>query len=191
MSTCRDAKHRVSKVLRLSINSTELLLRENSKLDIVYLLRDPHGIITSQMKTKWFPFTGKTQHSVSDNAKALCTRMAADIAAAKRLLQLYPNRVNVILYEEFGNKARIVRELYDFAGMDYNRTFIETFANTTDTSAATTASDGFHPYTYRNYLTWDTVKTIDTACSEVYSATGYPQFETENDLRNSIVDYVH
>ena len=191
ISTCRDAKHKVAKVLRLSLDSTEQLLSENSKLNIVYLLRDPRGIIASEIKTKWFPFTGKTQQSVSDNAKTLCSRMSNDIAVAKRLTKLYPNRVKLILYEDFGDQVGLANKLYEFAGMGFNKTFVENFARTTDTSAATTKSDGFHPSTYRNNLPWNTVKIIDSVCSYVYSEIGYPHFKKEYDLRNENTGTFH
>ena len=165
-------------MLRLPLDSAEVLLRENPKLKVVYLLRDPRGVITSQIKAKWFPFTGKTQQSVRNNAETLCSRMSNDIEAAKRLTKMYPNRVKRILYEDFGDKVGLAKQLYDFAGMDFNETFIEVFAKTTDTSAATTETDGFHPFTYRYFLPWDTVKTIDSACTKVYNEIGYRNFKT-------------
>ena len=186
---CREAKHRVTKVLRLSLDNTEMLLRENPRLKVIHLLRDPRGVLNSQIHTGWFPFTEKSQEAVRNNAIGLCSRMLHDIESGKRLIQLYPNRVKIIHYEDFNDTVELAEFLYSFFGMEFNEKY-KKHATTSDTISATKKTDGYHQFSYRNSLSWPTVENIDSVCDDLYRESGYRRFDTEDDLRNSNVSAI-
>lgn len=175
--------HRVTKVVRLSLDNTETLLRENTRLKVVHLFRDPRGIINSEIKTKWFPFSGKKEEAVKNNSIALCDRLLNDIKAGKQLIETFPDRVLIIQYEEFCDTVSLARYLYDFVGMTFTEEH-KKFANTSDTLSATAKTDGYHPFAFRDSLPWQTVRTIDSVCQEVYRELGYTSFNNEDDFRN-------
>ena len=104
---CRKAKHRVTKVLRLSLDNTENLLRDNSLLKVIQLIRDPRGVINSQIHTGWFPFSDKSLEKLRNNAVTMCSRMLHDIESGKRLMHLFPNRVQIIHYEDLMTQSSL------------------------------------------------------------------------------------
>ena len=180
---CRVAEHRVTKVLRLSLDNTEDLLRDNPRLKVIHLLRDPRGTINSQIKTRWFPFSDKSQEAVRNDADALCSRMLHDIKAGTRLMRQFPNRAKIIHYEDFNDTIELAQYLYDFLGMGFSDKYRQ-HANTSDTRTATRKTDGYHKFSYRDTLSWETVQIIDTVCEDLYNESGYKPFATEQDLRN-------
>ena len=180
---CRTAKHRVTKVLRLSLDNTDRLLRENPQLKVIHLLRDPRGIIHSHKKTGWFPFSGKSQEEVRNDAEATCSRMLHDIEAGRILMDRYPNRVKIIQYEDFSDTIELAKYLYDFLGMEFSEKY-RLHANTSDSTSFTRKTDGYHYFSYRDSLSWETVRTIDSVCGEVYKKLGYTTFNTKRHLRD-------
>ena len=186
---CKEAKHRVTKVLRLSLDNTEVLLRDNPRLKVIHLLRDPRGTIHSHIKTRWFPFSDKSVEAVTNNADATCSRMLHDIEAGKRLMRQFPNRVKIIHYEDFNDTIELAKHLYDFLGMEFTEKY-RNFANTSDTRSATRRTDGYHKFSYRDTLSWETVQIIDSVCNNLYKESGYKVFPTEKDLRNSNVSAI-
>ena len=186
---CRKAKHRVTKVLRLSLDNTEKLLRYNSRLKVIQLIRDPRGILNSQIHTGWFPFSDKNLKKLRNNAVTMCSRMLHDIEAGKRLMQLFPNRVQIIHYEDFNDTIQLAEYLYNFLGMEFSEKYRK-HANTTDTNTKTRETDGYHQFSYRNTLSWATVHIIDSVCQNLYRETGYRGFDSEEDLRNANVSAI-
>ena len=186
---CRKANHRVTKVLRLSLDNTEKLLRDNSRLKVIQLIRDPRGILNSQIHTGWFPFSDKSLEKSRNNAVVMCSRMLHDIEAGKRLMQLFPNRVQIIHYEDFNDTIQLAEYLYNFLGMEFSEKYRK-HANTTDTNTKTRETDGYHQFSYRNTLSWATVQIIDSVCQNLYRETGYRGFDSEEDLRNANVSAI-
>ena len=183
---CRAAKHRVTNVLRLSLDNTEDLLRDNPRLKVIHLLRDPRGTINSNIKNRWFPFSDKSRKSVRNNADAMCSRMLHDIKAGTRLMRQFPNRVKIIHYEDFNDTTELAKYLYDFLGMEFSDKYRQ-LANTSDIRSATRKTDGYHQLSYRDTLSWETVQIIDSVCEDLYNESGYKPFATEQDLRNNNV----
>ena len=186
---CKTAKHRVIKTLRLSLETTEPLLRQNPHLKIIHLVRDPRGIIHSQIRTGWFPMSEANQLVVKKNVESLCSRILNDIHSGLRLMNKYPDKVKIIQYEDFSDTFRIAQYLYAFTGMDFSKKY-RTFANTSVELTPESKSDGNHPFKYRDKLAWKTIQTIDSECKDVYNMLGYVVFNSEQDLRNHSISAI-
>ena len=186
---CRAAKHRVTKILRLSLDDTEDLLCDNPRLQVIHLLRDSRGTISSDIGTRWFPFSDKSREAVKNNADAMCSRMLHDIKARTRLMRQFPNRAKIIHYEDFNNTIELAKYLYDFLGIEFSDKYRQ-LAKTSYTGSATRKTNGYHQFSYRDTLTWETVQIVDTVCEHLYNESGYKPFATEQDLRNINVSAV-
>ena len=77
-NACRSASVRLTKVLRMDFNMTAWLMREISNLKVLYISRDPRGIINSRLTTDWFPIYVNDTKTVQDNIKNVCGKMEDD-----------------------------------------------------------------------------------------------------------------
>ena len=184
--SCRSAEHRVVKLLRMTMDNLEILLERNRNLKIVHLFRDPRGIINSHIKTGWFinDRDKKNPDIIKKDAGVMCERMMIDLKAGKTLQDKYPNRIKFIQYEDL---ERILQDkvpiLNEFVGMKYEwkqvalrRRFFEPKRHS--------EKKGFHPYSYRTTLPWETVRTVDQECAELLKQLGYTEYKSEEHLRN-------
>ena len=90
---CRSSKIRVTKVLRLSARLIPRLLKEFPNLKILFVLRDPRGIMNSRIETSWFPVSVDKPKEVTDNIKSLCKKMETDVQMVQDLKRDFPDRI--------------------------------------------------------------------------------------------------
>ena len=181
---CISAKHRIIKLLRMTLDNLELLLQRNKHLKVVHLFRDPRAIINSHINTGWFGYDQYDPIFIVGDAGVTCQRMMTDIQAGKRLLQKYPGRIKIIQYEDVGNlEPDKMRRLYAFLGMSFTIQE-DTLIRKVKLPRKTSSVKGFHPYNYRETLSWKVVETVDRECSEVITELGYQLYRNEQHLRN-------
>ena len=181
---CISAKHRIIKLLRMTLDNLELLLQKNKHLKVVHLFRDPRAIINSHINTGWFGYDQYDPIFIVGDAGVTCQRMMTDIQAGKRLLQKYPGRIKFIQYEDVGNlEPDKMKRLYAFLGMSFTIQE-DTLIRKVKLPRKTSSVKGFHPYNYRETLSWKVVETVDRECSEVITELGYQLYRNEQHLRN-------
>lgn len=182
---CKNATHRVSKVLRLSTDLYSEILRERKNLKVIHLFRDPRAIMNSRIKTPWYP--SQTPDAIIENAKGLCKKMLDDFREGKKVLSLYPDRFRFIYYEDLNenllNKTKI---LYRYLGMDLNERYypevikMSAFSNATDQ----TSREKNTAFWWRRTLPWDIVQKMESVCSEVYKQLGYKSLSSIEQYRD-------
>ena len=181
---CISAKHRIIKLLRMTLDNLELLLQTNKHLKVVHLFRDPRAIINSHINTGWFGYDQYDPIFIVGDAGVTCQRMMTDIQAGKRLLQKYPGRIKIIQYEDVGNlEPDKMKRLYAFLGMSFTIQE-DTLIRKVKLPRKNSGVKGFHPYNYRETLSWKVVETVDRECSEVITELGYQLYRNEQHLRN-------
>ncbi|XP_061185802.1 uncharacterized protein LOC133193903 [Saccostrea echinata] len=112
---CRTAATRTIKTIRLSIYMAGKLLKWLPNLKIIYLLRDPRGIINSQFERKINE--GK---NVSFLAKELCNTISYDLNNFDNLEHCHKSRMMKLIYENLCQYPhRIVAKIYAFLNIDY------------------------------------------------------------------------
>ena len=149
-------------------------------LKLIHLFRDPRGQLNSHIHTRWYGLNESNIKDVEDDVLALCERMRKDLTTARRLLEEFPGRFKIVQYEDFDNLMDKSRKLYEFVGMEF------------DDKAETLVTQlrpkhgraGFHPFSYRDSLRWQSVKLVNEHCSDLYKDLHYNIFQTETDLRN-------
>ena len=185
---CKMAKHRVIKLLRMTLDRLEPMLKTNPRLKVIHLFRDPRGIFNSQIGGGLHTVDDEKLKIVRGTVKALCERLLIDVRASYMFKAIYPDRFKVIQYELFFDQPidDSARDLFEFAGMEYgseHQKVIETKFN-----RKTNKTTGFHPFSYRTKLPWSVVRIFNEECSEVLDRLGYSRYEDNlhlNDLSKS------
>ena len=169
----------------MTIDNLDILLEHNRKLKIIHLFRDPRGILNSHLKTSWFGRNDKTMpECVRNDSKVMCERMMIDLKSGKILQAKFPGRVKFIQYEDLGNILQNrMHVLNDFAGFELSKEQSELINGSMDTGQYTDQR-GFHPYSYRNSLSWDNVRICYSECSDLLTQLGYTLYDNEVHLRN-------
>ena len=182
--SCRSAKHRVIKLLRMTLDNLAPLLKRNPRLKVIHLFRDPRGIFNSMVGTSLYPMDDKTLSRIRNVIKTMCERLRIDIEASKMLKMIYPERVKVVQYEHLYDRPlpSAAKDLYAFAGMEYGskqQAIIRTNFNKRSGGAV-----GFHPFNYRTKLPWSVIKLFNEECSEVLDRLGYTRYTDKGHLND-------
>ena len=186
-AVCQQANHRVTKVLRMDLSFSEMLLRDNPNLKVVHLFRDPRAVINSHMTTPWFPIKDGSKNPIEDDIKIMCKRMRYDIESAIYLVDKYPDRVTVVQYEDYiENTVDKMRSLYTFLGMKFSSEY-EAFVNKISQIKAD-SNNKVIAFSYRTKMPWDTVQMVDTYCKDVIHSLGLKTFPSKEHLNSTMFD---
>jgi len=181
---CKNALHRVTKVLRFSVDLFEYLLNERDNIKVVHLFRDPRAVINSRLETPWYKFP----HDIASNARALCNKMLHDSIEGERLLLKYPSKFMFLYYEDLNDKAvDKVKTLYRHLGMSDSPQNMQRIQDLPVFSAKNSNGSERENNTalwWRKTLGWDIVQIVDTECAGVYKRLGFKHFKTEHELRD-------
>ena len=189
---CKVAKHRVSKVLRITLGALEPVLKHNPKMKIIHLFRDPRSIINSRIETKGYPLSWNPLGSldIQNNAKALCSKMITDLREGEKLMRRFPERFRFIHYEDLVLNSDSIRKLYDYVGMTFHTDNLDNVyeikINTAQrhSEKKERARRRNNALWWRTYLSYDNIRQIDAICYSVIVKLGYSIFDNVSDLRN-------
>ncbi|XP_058808589.1 carbohydrate sulfotransferase 1-like [Phymastichus coffea] len=171
---CSLFPFQVAKIVGLDLALMDSFLEDNDLgIKIVFLIRDPRGVLHSRKSLDWCRNTPNCLNPVS-----LCTNMLLDYATAMDFSTRFPESFKVLRYEDLvGNPQRISREIYSFYGMAFHNVARE-FVNT-----HTRVSRGDEYSTFRNSsavsfqwkekLAFDEVNVIQENCYEAIQIWGY------------------
>lgn len=175
---CGQAKHRVLKVLRSTLDNFEPMLDKMPNLKVLQLFRDPRGILNSHLTTNFYWKKVQTVEEITDDMKVHCRRILYDISVAKRFLTRFPDQFRVVQYEDFFDLERKAKALYDFAEMELTDEIRQDLNKKLIMPQGARA--GFHPYSYTTKLPWKYERLIFKYCKQVYIELGYPIFNSEH-----------
>lgn len=193
LRACKPKANRILKVVRLRVSTLNYLLQILPGLKVVYLIRDPRGILHSLRKTGLIP-----EDKLKSESEKLCRRhMADDIPSAIELKGKYPNTIYTVKYETIVNDPLTVfKQIYNFTKLPYTalaETYIKTHLmgktarrqgnfRTKSGNAQLIASD------WRNTISEGQLDIIDRACEKTYLRLGYLQTDlrTVRDMKVSL-----
>ena len=179
---CIQSKARVAKVIRLAGDVVETLLNKNPKLQIIYLYRDPRGIINSRLNSRFKEIWKREISSVRSLADGLCRKMQLDADMLFRLKQKYPRRIFSIDYETAAQFPEdTATKVFNFLTLPLPEEYLRTISsmgksNTKENQKWNSAfrSDGFKTsIKWKTELSAEAIKDIDDVCTEVYQMLGY------------------
>ena len=178
---CEDANTRVIKTIRLRMRQVVELMEVFPKMKVIHLVRDPRGMINSQVNTKLVGLGPQLQMTVS----RYCQFIEDDLKFTRKLLQTDPGRIKLVKYEELASDPfHTVKELYKFAGLSLT----DGVLNHVNKSTSSNLPDGCPYCTQRNNSTktaykWQDqihgsiLQLIDSKCANVYKQLGYKVFK--------------
>jgi hypothetical protein len=97
-SQCQGSKFTSMKVIRLSMEVIASLLEKDPQVKVIYLMRDPRGIVSSRHQTHLLAHHSK--RSMVTEAQLLCHRMQSDLALLATLKGAYPQNILEVRYED-------------------------------------------------------------------------------------------
>jgi hypothetical protein len=123
---CIKSNSRVAKVLRITGEDIDSLLISNTKLKVVYLYRDPRGIINSRLKLRYRPVWNVTMGTVKQIADGLCKKMEMDSKVIFKLIEIkYPKRIIRVAYEDIvKNPTQSTKDIFRFLEVNISENYL-------------------------------------------------------------------
>ncbi|XP_062574786.1 uncharacterized protein LOC134236627 [Saccostrea cucullata] len=176
---CRSAASRTIKTVRLSIFMAGKLLKWLPNLKIIYLLRDPRGIVNSQFEH--FINEGK---NVSTLARELCNTISYDLSSFEDLEPCHKRRMMKVIYEQLCQYPNIeVAKIYAFLNVEYTaerKWFVERIMKGPIWRCAYCTDRGNalkNAYRWISLISEDTLNITELWCSFLFSKLGYQHLE--------------
>ena len=184
---CLAAPLRVIKFIRLRMPLVAELLPLYPNMKVIYLQRDPRGILRSRIKT------GLVKGSkFSDDVLNHCNNSLNDIQTVKTLANQYPGRLKPVIYEDVAeNPVEILESVFSFCDLNFSSEMKNYTISLTSLGGSKSCSYCIErgnstetAYQWRKEMTILHVYFIDKQCSAVYDLLGYKRFSRLADLRN-------
>ncbi|XP_037509976.2 carbohydrate sulfotransferase 4-like [Rhipicephalus sanguineus] len=181
---CSRAQTQVYKFTRLRISQVHSWIQINPEIShsvrIVHLVRDPRGIYFSRRGLRWC-----TDHKHCDSAAALCEQIRSDLDAFGELARsLREDRTYRIRFEDLAaDTLNETQRLFRKLGLDFTRSVSEYIGNHT-TATAAQMKDAHSTWRntkevadrWRHRLSIQTIRDIESTCSDVIESLGYRRF---------------
>ena len=191
---CHLAKHRVTKVVRLTVDTLEYVLETNPKVKVIHLFRDPRAIINSRVMTDWYYLKETPQTGYSDiraNAQFMCDRMLYDFREGLKLKRKFPDRFAFVFFEDImENLKPKAKMLYSYCGI--NPELLETALENIHiplegVALVNNKSKREFSSWWRSRMDINVIRVVDSVCSKVYEPLGYIKLIDPGELRNSSI----
>lgn len=187
INDCKNAKYRIVKTIRFSMDLVQILMDFIPSLKVIHLVRDPRGISNSRRHSAGMRMSRETdKHSI-----ALCKEIFLDITVGDILRQKYYKRITMVMYEALAERpSEGAKYVYKFLNIKYNKNIEEwvynsTHANRNNGFFGTQRSDASEASVHwRKQLDFSDVDIIQKHCKEVLDTLGYRSFKSETDMKN-------
>ena len=190
-TVCRASKHRVTKVVRLTVDNLETVLSQVPNLKVIHLLRDPRAIINSRITTTWYTLKDAQEgegEQLSKEAEDLCRRMTYDLDESVKLKQKFPDRFSLVSFEDLNTNLQLKSYiLYNYLGI--NNTFLSNKLSTMpailkeEHNVVSETGDFINWWRYN--LSFQSIHLVQNVCAKLLLRLGYEMFHTQADLLNS------
>lgn len=168
---CNRAPVHVMKLTRLHMQHLKAYLEENPdmKIKVVYLTRDPRGIVSSRWSLDWCNGTECSDPSV------LCHEMSEDLKIFEELRNLKPDNFIKVRYEDITlNPESESRKLFKFLKLPFS-TIVQRFLKTHTVGRRTDDSNPYSTrrnttsmaFSWRERFTFKQVVGVQQPCQEV------------------------
>lgn len=180
---CSEKSLQVSKVLRLNMDTLDVILDAMPDLHVIHYVRDPRAVAMSVRKVPEISLVAKpTQDIVLSELSVLCKKMEGDIQTRDLLEKKYPGAFTSLKYEELATKPKAaVQKVYSYLGRNVPRSlwnYLNTALNSKHTpegafshtrrDSAATATAWMKKFPKQN------LPKANKMCKTVLSRLGYP-----------------
>lgn len=184
---CKKAKYRIFKFIRLPMRVVKSVFDIYPRLQVVHLIRDPRGSLSSQIKVN-----NSTWDQIGSMSQNFCERVADDINSTLQLNSFHPDRAKMLLYENLAESPlKTADKLYNFTRMPHYQYMTKYITRLTMGGRKSRNNFGSirenstkSAYKWRDYIKFEYVETIDKHCASVYDFIGYQRLTSVTDVRN-------
>ena len=185
---CEDARIRVFKTIRLRMSQVEELMDAFPKMKVIHLVRDPRGMINSQLKTKLVKKSGKPLQTI---VSKYCRNIEDDVRLNQYLSRNKQGRIRLVKYEDLAEYPfQIVTALYRFAKLNLTEEVIKHVNKSTsmnlrdDCAYCTTRRNSTKTaYQWHEEISDSVLALVDSLCASVYRLLGYERFKPVRKLK--------
>ena len=207
MSTCANKSKMVTKVTNVRYIKDVMSLLDDPLTSIIYVVRDPRGIMNSVIKADNVNHHGELYYNETINLrqkiKSICDPLLANLNYLKMsyFKKDYTKSTKSLLLLRFEDVAYqpwdFTKKLFKYFGSEPNQATSEWIVNITTSSAysrnpySTVRNSSSVPEAWREGLTFEQIKVIQEECTHVLWELGYWAVRNTKVLKNkrkSIVD---
>ena len=168
--TCRDRKLVATKVVRLTMNVVEELLKVLPDLKVVHYIRDPRAVAISRMKHR--SFRGLyARGDIVRIAKLYCDDVFNDLVIRKRLQKQYPDTFLEVYFEELAMFPSLIAfRIYDFLGVEMPKevySWITENTQSNNTKQRTSRDSQSIVHAWKSKLKDTELKAINRVCQDM------------------------
>ncbi|KAG0717381.1 Carbohydrate sulfotransferase 4 [Chionoecetes opilio] len=185
---CHLFPWRTMKLVRLRLRFVRPLLEDTDlNVRVVYLVRDPRGVINSRTDTvKW------CKTADCNDPQFLCSDMDDDLTAAVELQKQFPDQFYFLRYEDMSlSPVNKTQELLSHLGLDFDPHMEEFLASHTtknyDKPWSTSRESKTRVTYWASKLTSEKLNEVQKACGPTMAKFGYL---TINSTQNVTVDQI-
>jgi hypothetical protein len=169
---CKANQLRVIKTIRIHMEFVDQFLWNDPHLYVIYLIRDPRGILYSKSRVD-------EVKSWNKSASELCELMKLNKRVTNQLDKKYPGRIMILKYEDVAdNTIETMRTIYRFLELPWSETAyklfkIKTFHKSKHAYSTMRSNSSATAHAWEKILTRDVMNRIDARCKILYQAYGY------------------
>lgn len=167
------------KTIRLSMEILQNILERDEDIKILYLVRDPRGIISSRWHANQMSRISRGQSKLE--AKLLCSRMRDDLRLFDHLQLRYKDNMLLVRYEDLASKPLDFAEVISRFGRNAPLSesvarFVRVHTNATKTDGdfGTMRSNSSRlAYQWKTKLSQSTINIINAECKDILQKLNY------------------
>ena len=173
------------KLVRIRMALMERLLSDSDieNLHVIYLVRDPRGVMSSRWSKTRTGWCGGECLS----EKVFCDDIEDDLLAARNLHKKFPGRVHVFRFEDIAlSPEESSHTLLDSVGISYTKEIEEYVKSHTSTHSdkreATYRVSKTRVVSWVNDTSWANVERVEAACGRAMDLYGYSRAESKESV---------
>ncbi|KAL4235551.1 chondroitin 6-sulfotransferase [Mactra antiquata] len=185
---CLNQTFRAFKSIRMSMKMAEGVLNKLQNIKIIHLLRDPRGMINSNIKRKEFGLKNN-RTNLKKRAEYFCKTMLDDYKLSYSLKKRYPGKIITLRNEDMTEfPMETAKRIYEFVDLPFTKR-VQNFVRRVNGENLEQSRE--RASSWRNSFAEDHLNLVNRCCSKLYKEFGYSQLKTLDEVRNlSIPAYI-
>ncbi|KAL7646130.1 UNVERIFIED_CONTAM: hypothetical protein RMT77_003031 [Armadillidium vulgare] len=178
--TCKNQTLFVMKLVRLGVGLIEPILKSNSNIHILFLVRDPRAVMNSRRATvKWCIF------NECKNTSLHCSHLEQDIKDLKKLQTLFPDRITLVRYEDLAlSPLKTSKDIFKVIGLEFTlevERFVEEHTKKNiDSPWSTVRKSSKHVLSWTKKIDNKTLVDVQNFCLKGMKTLGYKPVTSSN-----------
>lgn len=166
---CERSPLRVTKTVRLNMDTAGMLLEKVENLRFLHLIRDPRAVTLSRRTQS--TYRGIYGNTLAKEALLYCRGVVTDLLKRPAVLESHPGTIKELIYEDFAkNPTQKLEEIYEFLNEGIPRQVQRWFHDNTDGKRKNSSAIAERWITKMSY---ENVLKINRNCQDLYTMIDY------------------